>query len=402
MSYQRFLHHRQLIRRLPFLATTVFAALLPLTAQADGLLVQGLNGQIITGTVSDDLTGVQLPTRTFSSRFPETYAWSDPGFHSVGIPPAGYDVLPVGGQLEWDFVPMRNDGLVSNLLYWDGQGSTPEDVEFGLLPDPNTSLTLFGRNNEAAAADGTDQLIPGKTIDLIGGGSGLRMHAHRFFYLDDNDGNLATPPADGVYLLAMQLRMDGFETSDPFYVVWGTLGTSVAALEQAAVPWVEQREDTLTSMLGDFNFDGEWDELDIDALVAAIADPGSDLAFDMNGDGQLNGLDITDANDGWLAVAGANNTDVTGGQAYLVGDANLDGAVDGQDFVAWNTSKFTATAAWSSGDFNASGTVDGQDFVAWNGNKFTSVGDLAVPEPQFALGLLLTCLPLVRRGGRRG
>ena len=58
------------------------------------------------------------------------------------------------------------------------------------------------------------------------------------------------------------------------------------------------------------------------------------------------------------------------GNAYLLGDANLDGVVDGQDFIIWNANKFTFTSAWSQGDFNADGTTDGQDFVIWNMFKF--------------------------------
>lgn len=65
-----------------------------------------------------------------------------------------------------------------------------------------------------------------------------------------------------------------------------------------------------------------------------------------------------------------------------IGDANLDGVVDGLDFILWNDNKFSAVAAWSHGDFSADGIVDGQDFVAWNQNKFTSSEQLStVPEP---------------------
>ena len=78
--------------------------------------------------------------------------------------------------------------------------------------------------------------------------------------------------------------------------------------------------------------------------------------------------------------AGAVN--LTSGNSYLVGDANLDGIVDGLDFIAWNENKFTSTAAWCSGDFTADGVVDGLDFIEWNNNKFTSSDAVAaVPQP---------------------
>ena len=118
-------------------------------------------------------------------------------------------------------------------------------------------------------------------------------------------------------------------------------------------------------------------------------------SFDLTGDGLVNGSDLTE----WLTIAGATN--LPSGNAYLVGDANLDGTVDGQDFIAWNNSKFTSTAAWCSGDFNADGAVDGQDFIAWNANKFQSadgLGSSAVPEPtSLALAALAIGLIVARR-----
>ena len=143
---------------------------------------------------------------------------------------------------------------------------------------------------------------------------------------------------------------------------------------------------------GDFNSDGSWDCMDIDALVAAVASGSTDLSFDMNGDGVINSADVTDAGSGWLAVGGANNPGATsGGNPFLIGDATLDGTVDGLDFIEWNNNKFSNLAEWCGGDFNVDGTVDGLDFIEWNRNKFTSSDSASsqppvVPEPT---GLLL-------------
>ena len=111
---------------------------------------------------------------------------------------------------------------------------------------------------------------------------------------------------------------------------------------------------------GDFNADGDLDLQDIDLLVAEIAAGSNTPFYDLTGDGIVN-LDDRDA---WLAIAGAAN--LPSGNPYLLGDANLDGVVDGQDFLVWNNNKFTSVAAWSAGDFNADGVVDGQDFLIWN------------------------------------
>ncbi len=146
----------------------------------------------------------------------------------------------------------------------------------------------------------------------------------------------------------------------------------------------------------DFDGSGSCDGADIDALVANIAvgppDPGT---YDLTNDGLVNLAD----RDAWLTQAGALN--LPSQNAYLLGDANLDGTVDGQDFIRWNSNKFTNTIQWTSGNFTADGAVDGQDFILWNANKFqTADGISAVPEPASA-GLAVLCMVLLSRRGRR-
>ena len=124
----------------------------------------------------------------------------------------------------------------------------------------------------------------------------------------------------------------------------------------------------------DFNSDGNLNGADIDALVANIAlGPADPSTFDLTSDGQV---DLADR-DEWLRVAGAAN--LPSGSPYSIADANLDGNVDGQDFITWNDNKFTNVAAWTAGDFNADGGVDGQDFILWNDNKFTTASPNQAP-----------------------
>ncbi len=117
---------------------------------------------------------------------------------------------------------------------------------------------------------------------------------------------------------------------------------------------------------GDFDQDGDYDCQDVDNLVAAIAAALNPAAFDLTGDFLVNGLDLT----AWLAEAGNHN--LPSGQPYLLGDANLNGLVDGSDFSIWNANKFTFVARWCAGDFTANGLVDGSDFNVWNATKFTA------------------------------
>ncbi len=144
----------------------------------------------------------------------------------------------------------------------------------------------------------------------------------------------------------------------------------------------------------DFNDDGMFDCLDVDALVQEIVDGTNDPAFDLTADGNVDNVDLNQ----WLGDAGEEN--LGPGKSYLVGDATLSGAVDGSDFGVWNSNKFTSVAAWCQGDFNASGAVDGSDYGLWNANKFTSSLDAAaVPEPA-AVGIVLLSLALLARGRR--
>lgn len=121
-----------------------------------------------------------------------------------------------------------------------------------------------------------------------------------------------------------------------------------------------------SALAGDFNGDGLYNCADIDLLVAQVASGSGNLSFDLTGDSQVN---IADVN-AWLARAGSIN--LPSGNPYLVGDANLDGVVDGTDFGIWNSRKFTAGNGWCGGDFNADGVTDGSDYGLWNSNKFTS------------------------------
>ena len=146
--------------------------------------------------------------------------------------------------------------------------------------------------------------------------------------------------------------------------------------------------------LGDFDLDGVLGIPDIDQLVVEISGQTSNLDFDLTGDGLVDGSDLTE----WLSLAGQEN--LPSGNAYQVGDANLDGVVDGSDFGLWNANKFTSAAAWSRGDFNADAVVDGSDFNLWNAQKFSAAGQASVPEPAAAAVAALWAMVLWGRRQR--
>jgi len=119
--------------------------------------------------------------------------------------------------------------------------------------------------------------------------------------------------------------------------------------------------------------------------------PSSNGQFDLNGDGVIDNADV----DQFLASAASLNGF---GSAYKRGDANLDGIVDGQDFILWNNTKFTNSLLWNDGDFNGDGVVDGQDFILWNNSKFQSSDSVsAVPEPTMGIWFVVLMVASVSR-----
>ena len=166
---------------------------------------------------------------------------------------------------------------------------------------------------------------------------------------------------------------------------------------------------TVPEDVTDIDGDGSSGIQDVDALVAEIVAGTHHPSFDVNSDGNVDQLDLDD----WLDFAGFLAID----RPFHRGDANLDGAVDGQDFILWNDNKFSSNAAWSAGDFSADGAIDGLDFILWNEHKFgmnpRSMGcpdtpvvsawctTAAVPEPashSMFLMLLLVVMPRISRG----
>jgi hypothetical protein len=133
----------------------------------------------------------------------------------------------------------------------------------------------------------------------------------------------------------------------------------------------------------DLNGDGICNITDLNQVSSDVVNQPFYSYADLNGDDALTVADVLE----WLTLAGAQpeNAGITGGNPFLQADANLDGTVDGADFIIWNANKFTATDLYGEGDFNANGTVDGQDFIIWNANKFSSSMDRGVVAAQYGV-----------------
>lgn len=236
--------------RLPLVLAGFIVSGIVAAAEAQHLdvQVQSVSDKLATGFGDFDGDSYTVGARVFSRLFNSLFAVNDPGFNAIGtttgtLPPDS-NALPGNTDLYWDFLPMKVDGIASNLLYWDGNGTTADDVLFGPAPASTYSLSLFGKDDAQAAADGSDQLISGQIIDKTAPDGFL--HKHRYFFLDDDtDPNNSTVAEEGVYLIAMRLRMAGLDQSDPFFLVWGTPTpvSTIASSVDAAFDWVQDSLD---------------------------------------------------------------------------------------------------------------------------------------------------------------
>jgi hypothetical protein len=281
-------------------------------AHFGGFIIQLQDGRLVVGQDAETPGGQpNWNTQAVGSLFaPQQY--SDlPSFLSLASAPAGTQPLPPNTNIYWDFLPMTVGGYTSNLLYWNGQGA----VNFGPVPVlPGATDVTIGIYN---TTDGTQALVS-DTSDMVEGallgvtnnsGSGLRLHRHNYFLLDDGDGVEPTNVAEGVYLVALQLNMPGYGISKPIFVVPGSYGlvsTSLPTLE-TAVAWVEENASMLI-LDGDYDFDGDVDSGDYSTWRSQHGSAGP---FPQNGD---------------------------------YADGNRDGKVDAADYVVWRKN-FTAASA---------------------------------------------------------
>ena len=134
------------------------------------------------------------------------------------------------------------------------------------------------------------------------------------------------------------------------------------------------------SLTGDFDLDGDLDLVDLEALHAIVRAGNNNVVYDVTDDGLVTPADV--------------NTWIIDLKGTLLGDANLDGFVDGSDFNRWNDHKFTFSSGWLNGDFNANGSVDVSDFNLWFSNRFQSAAAPAAASmdrtPRAAASVALT------------
>lgn len=267
-------------------------------AHNGGILIQEHAGQLVTGFDNETSGQQTIGDRAFSLLFPSALANDVPSFLSLSNAPAGSNSLPAGTTVFWDFLPMHIGGLTSNLLYWDGQGSTLDEVEFGPLTQRDVSLALFTQGfADSAQVEGTPTMVPGREIGTTTSDS-VALHAHRWFSLNAN-----TVVPEGVYLAALQLRSDGYRNTEPFYIAAATDEVSAATLDNLALAWVADAVDWLI-LDGDYDFSGDVRGADMLAWQRQLGFTGPFPHDDVYTDGDRNGVVDDGDGDVWQANFG--------------------------------------------------------------------------------------------------
>lgn len=277
-------------------------------AQHSDVLLQVVDGKVAVGAANFDDNLWTIGQRVFARELLSNFRANDPGFTSLatGNPSLGSGVLgfPANHDVSFDLLPMTVGSTVANLFYWNGSdlggdGLTQEDVSFVRAPT-GVTWNIFDDGFNLFTADGSDAMIPGGLIQEsssdIDPGDGIdtgSLHSHLLMRVDDGDGNTQTSPPSGVYMVSLQARSEGLETSEPFIFVQRT-STVTDAVRDLAAAWADANYDTLVNgpAFGDYDDDGDVDGEDFLVWQRTFGNVGVSLAADGNADGVVDGDDL--------------------------------------------------------------------------------------------------------------
>ncbi|MEM8678143.1 MAG: M14-type cytosolic carboxypeptidase, partial [Planctomycetota bacterium] len=301
--------------------------------------------QVTDPTATGPKQKIVIATGSHAGETPAHFALE--GFVDFLLGPS-LEAAQLRGQAEFFVYPQVNpDGRYAG--YYRSSVENPDK-------DPNRFY-----DNPAGFTD-LSQVVAAMVSDT-GGDVDYVFDLHSWFGPWSDENFVFTHPdlVNSTFLQQLQLVEPEFEVSASFgqpgmLRIWGSDSNGLNAeygytAEIGAHPGrnvdrlLEYGENLARALLGsvgtrercDLNFDGDCDGSDLDLLTAQgdllAGVPVTDIKFDLDDNGWVDGDDLM----AWLANAPQGQF-----PTYLLGDVNLDGTVDGLDFVIWNDAKFTS------------------------------------------------------------
>jgi hypothetical protein len=228
-------------------------------------------GMIVTDGHIDATSEIIPGLRVFGYDFQEDpadpYFAADPGFNAI----AGSG-LPGGSQLLFNILSGADFDLPANLSFWDGTDTNAAapgiQVEFGLVPSGET-LRLGFASSSVVVGTGLGEMS-GFAIQTVNANGSVHRHLSSFL-----DAGSAAIPAEGVYLLPMELTSSdaAVRDSDPLFVVYNN-GRSEEQHDQA-IEWVTAN---LLVVSTEWNVDGNGNWSQGANWTAGVPDAAGDLA----------------------------------------------------------------------------------------------------------------------------
>jgi len=236
--------------------------------------------------------------------------------------------------------------------------------DFDSGSEENNSLAIWGFDSDVGLGDDEGGVGPGD--------SGGPM------FIDD--------AIAGVFSFGFPAAT-GADATDRWDGSWGEMFGSVRVSPlQGFIAEATNGEARFTTD-GDFDGDNLLTVDDIDVLTHAIAEQLVDRRYDLTQDGLVDAVDHSF----W----------VTQLKGVLHGDANLDGAVGFDDFLALSNG-FGAAGGWGTGDFSGDGLVVFDDYLMLSQNFGKTPSQLATaPEPRGFAPFILPILGFTVSRARR-
>jgi len=233
--------------------------------------------------------------------------------------------MAMGGEVEDYSVEIHTPGSISGWKFWDV--------------------------NANGVRDGGEPGLADWVIYLDDNANGVRDGGERFTLTDPAGSYILDELAPGAYTVAEQTQTHWTQTAPAGGTYAVPITSGVSSADKNFGNW----------MTGDFDFDRDVDDNDIDLLGLVKQNGPYNALFDLDGDGDVDPDDLADLLTHVFVNGDINSRGVLGGDADLEGDVDLD------DFVAMKNNWGTGTK-WSQGDFDAEGDVDLDDFVIMKNN----------------------------------